>query len=302
MNLEICAFILMGMLFSSAKATPDRDTLFDSIRLDKEDTLTPEKTLELLEEYNLVDPDDEVMSSLLNLSKNHEEKCGFDEVQEIRYQIMQNLKDSESIKAYKRDQWQKLVAACKEVWKGVLIRDVASLLEEDRQRIKALKESILCNVDRPETNDNKTKGNCPSRYNYKRRFYDVGSRFPESIIPYFEQNIDHSVMKALAENNHKVLFNQDYQKLIGQLCSNVHNKMKKSRILYAIFEWEMDKSYVDDDEFVRDWLENLQVCKTITRKRDLSEELYLALKQKHVGFAEKIIKFFSGNRTAKDRK
>lgn len=296
MNLEIRAFILMSMLFCLAKATSDRDTLFDIICLDKDGTLTPEKTLELLEEYNSVDPHDEGMLKLLNLSKNHEQKCGFDEVQEIRYQNVQNQNDSESIKAYKKDQWEKLVSACKEVWKGVLDRDVASLSEKDRQRIKALKESILCNVDKG------TKGKCSSRYNYKRRFFDVGSRFSESIMPYFEKNIDHNVMKALTGNNHKVLFNQDYQKLIGQLCSNVNNKMKKSRILFAVFEWEGDKSYVDQDEFIRDWLENLQVCKTITRKQNLSEELYLALKEKHKGLLKSLASFFAGNRTNKDRK
>lgn len=282
--------------------TADERSLIDLIRLCRGQTkFTPEKTFQLLKEYTLVIPDDQEMLHLLNLGQNHEQKCDYKQVQEMELEIEKKRleEDSESIQDYKEYQWQKRIETCRGVWKKSLEAEVNNLSELDKQRMLALKNSVIDNVW---SDLRRIIRNLPASYNYRRHFDDCSTdQIVESMLPYFVQNLDHDVMQLLAGKDHKNLFRQEYSKLIEDVCHRVQSSTIRSSALYRLLETNNQYRLVDEDSFVRDWLESFAVCKVITRRESLGKfvtgGLYDALKKKYPkpGVGEIVRQCFNSN-------
>lgn len=296
MNYLVYSMLLINTLSYQVYAT-DKDALYELIFTDKDSDLAPERTLEVLQEYNYIDPSDKDVEYLLNLSKNHEEKCDHETVQKFRlekwadYFSFSRKMIPTKIKVYKEYQWEKWALACRESWKKNLEQELATLSEEDKEQVTAMKDSVFDNVQWREYKklEEQLGKPRPGRYNYKGKFFGVSTRkIADSMLPYFEKNIAHDLTLILA---HKSLFNQKYETLIKDVCFKVGSRMKLSHILYKLVIYESE-NYVDDDETVLNWLENLEVCEmvNISRNLDLSKHLRRALKLKYPGFGRKIFK------------
>lgn len=277
------ALVAINLLGSLAIAGPlsDRETLFDEIYLNERGPMTPGITLDKLEEYNMIDPDDKQVSRLISLSKYHKDKCGFERVREIRDEIesLYSAQDSTAIKKYKNYQWQKRFEVCKEVWKNDLKTEVDNLSELYRQQIKALKDSIFKNL--PKTKNDIMFKKDTSRYDFKNKFLDHNIvNIALSILPYFEGSIGDDAKQVAT---HEDIYNEHYHEIVEDLCYRVREQLHQPALVYQLFSYDRETN-LSDDEFVLDWLENLEVCKVIHRREKIiSRVLYKALKQKYPG-------------------
>lgn len=81
-----------------AYASHDKETLNALIKHDKEGRLEPDKTLELMKEYKELNPR---AGELLEFNEDHEKKCTFLKVQEMKYIVKFSPYDSQTLKAFK---------------------------------------------------------------------------------------------------------------------------------------------------------------------------------------------------------
>lgn len=300
LNFIARAVLLVSMLSSLVEATLDKETLVDLIHKDVERDLAPEKILEYLQEYNKIDPADEEIAELIELSRNQGEKCFnleffrdfYKHKRDDRFPKSRRM-ISGAIKSYKKDQWRKFVFTCKGVWGKTLEEDVESLTDEDRQQMLVLKHSIFDNIlcDEFMPSGARARGIKPSKPAYQNKFYDTSSKkISEAMVKYFEQSCSNHELKELSSSSDK--YRQKYGELVLDLCSRVRKQLERSSRFYELFVYT-DENFVDDDKFVTDWLESLEVCRVVSavkRRDDIPKYLRKELKVKHpgVGLVEKL--------------
>lgn len=222
------------------------------------------QTLELLKELRTLRPKDSLYSNLIGLSENHESKCDLQSVKDFQSQLNRKS-DSSSITFYKEDEWEKRCLACNDTWKGILQSSVSKLSSQDRELIDKLRESIM----------NSSSGGIKARY--KNLEKDV---FSSRIYPYFEENI------RLNENsdakNGETLFDSEYKRLVSDLCQNVLSNLKSSIEIYQWFIYEAKKNYFKKDNYIQDWLQNIEICQAVDGKSNsISRRLRKMFNEKH---------------------
>lgn len=227
---------------------------------------SPEKTLEYLKILLDLEPEDgQYLTRLIELSENHAEKC---DSSSIKAFFVLNQQDSKGIEAYKRHQWNNRKYACLETWKKNLATEVHTLTRDEVQLVNRLTHSVLQQL---------------SRSNYKLGFIQTGTReFSYGVLPYFVENNNHQVGELLKGQGHKHAYDDEYARLVTNLCSSFKSKLKNSIDLFELFIHVDQTNSVDDDQFIKHWLENIEVCRTVdSRKLPIQRELFKLLKEQY---------------------
>lgn len=256
-------------------------TLTSSLHQDEEKAyLESEKFLETLKEHDLRDPK---VSGLVKLSEDHESKCGILNLEEIIFLLDNYPHDSEKMKNFKRQQWNKRVAACKESWKKHLVDDVKTLTEDEAKLANSLKTNIKKSI--PDF-DCKTMANIDK----SKDFLNNG------VFSYFKQNIEHDLQQLIIGDNRKQLYKSDFAKLFTNLCGHVYIKLRRSMDYFELLENHPETGF-DNDEFVVNWVENFKICQLVMKKdKAISKSLNHLLKSKNPNpsVGDKIRNCFSG--------
>lgn len=251
----------------------DADTLEKLVFEDSSENiqLSPEEMVKYMDELRQLKPERSArLSSLIKLSGNHEEKCDLNSIAIFQFLLKNAPAESKGLRNYEEQEWAKRVSACKETWKSGLIEGVNTLAQDDQLRIMMLKKSIM------EANPGA---------DYKSKFLPIkSSQLATGILPYFEKNLQHKVDQLLHGRGHREIFETEYGRLVRNLCTSMEFNLKKSIELYKQFIYTDLHNTVDDDDFVHNWLENIEVCKTVTddsRPKEIRKEVYKLLKKKH---------------------
>lgn len=119
--------------------------------------------------------------------------------------------------------------------------------------------------------------------NYKSSFLEIGTaEFASGILPYFVKNIKYPIYKLLRGMGHEKLYKEEFQRLVLNLCESVEFEFKRTVGLFKLFIYTDESLFVDDDQSIKFWLENIEVCKTVnSRQIGIRRELYKLLKDKY---------------------
>lgn len=228
---------------------------------------SPEKTLEYLKKLRSLsdEGDGKHYSRMIGLSENHADKCDQPTIREFLVDFVLYPKGSKNMEVYYLCQWNQRKMACKETWKKLLQTQVRTLTPDEEKLVNQLTESVFQNV---------------AQSNYKSSFSWTGTlEFASGILPYFVENIKYPIKKLLKGRQHNKMYEDEFQRLVLNLCGSIESKFKESIELFKWFIYFDKSNYVDDDQSTKFWLENIEVCKRVNRtKLRFEKQLYRLLK------------------------
>lgn len=267
------AIVLISLYGLSGILAHNADTLERLIFEDSSENiqLSPEEMAKRMDELRQLKPEmSPRLSSLIELSRNHAEKCDLLSTKRFQFILNHAPAESKGLRNYEEQEWAKRVLTCKETWKKTLVDNVKTLARNDELRIMMLKKDIM---DRNPGLD------------YKSKFLQTElGQLARGILPYFENNLPCKVDQLLHGRGHKGLFETEYARLLKNVCRSIQFNLKQSIELYEEFIYKDFNNIVDDDDFVHNWLENIEVCKTVTddsRHREIRREVYKLMKKRH---------------------
>lgn len=248
-HLFLSTILLLGFALSASWADqsdqslgPGKDDpiykqLFDQL---KESNLEPSKSLELLKELekkcsSLTDDGSQRLklkvSNLIKISNVSDENCGKSHFLKILTKTEEN-KGSPNIIDYLHHYWLEQSGRCQSLLHETLERDLSELTEQERETLILLRDNILA-----ATNGKYRLG--------KLQTVDYRA-IRDGILKMMEQNLGPKLKpsdgtKAERRKN----FVEQFERIVGSVCSKIKQDFAKLTDLYDIFCDEMDATDVE---------------------------------------------------------
>lgn len=180
--------------------------------------------------------------------------CSLESVTKFRSMIdgVASRDDSLAVKKYKESLFKEREVVCQHYWKQKLEEAVKTLTEDEKDRMKILKEVVLTTV---------------ANSSIKNNLIFTGSKpFLDGLISFLEQRASHKIKTLLTGKSSRELFEGEFELVICDLCSKVQDKLSQQMEIYHMFVNSQSNSIVEKDDFTRDWLENIDICRVIESK------------------------------------
>lgn len=247
---------------------------FLTVEADEEE-IRAEKHLEVMKELASKLPEKYgIYKSLIELSENHSQKCDYKEILKFRQEVESIFYrgDSIDLKFYKTYQWKKRVLACRDFWKTNLKNEVETLNELDEKAVNAIKKAVIERMDK----ENRAVG-------YRGYFMGQGFAYAAGLTSYLEQIKVHEPKDWLQGKKGKHLLQKDIDEFIMKPCEDVREHLGTMKIYDTfVFSRYTSDNIVNGDEFLKNWLEAVGICKRIVDTREsFLGEIYKRLKEEN---------------------
>lgn len=269
--------VVLSVLKRPAASTNYLDTLYNRILSDDPQYgyLKHGESFEYLKEVRSLGPEDTTRLLVSSHSNDDNNGVGCD-ITNIDILVKQLLHSKDEDRDKKQQEWSQRVSKCKYDWRTNLKTEVLTLNCEEKWLIQSMTEEIMKVVAVGDSTNHQMT--LLSRIETS----EFASALVPYLVPYFEAHTHAKIDQFLdGRVKHGEIFQRECTKLLTDLCSSVKAKLGKSVKLFDLFIYESRVVYREDDEYIRDWLNRIEVCKIVhSRGESISKEAYKLLREK----------------------
>lgn len=261
LSFSICSFVLG---FSCGLLATINDTVLikrnwnevtEQIGAALKDTLGLTETLGRIKELSLVYKDglpervSRVLDRILEVSAISPDECNDEYLSEIAVLRNENLADFLLIKPFLKSNWNKQFEMCKGLILKEMEFEMGNLSESRRQQVRELQEDVI---------------DANNGVGLERKFLAVP--ISRGIFSFMRPRLQVSIKKIRDKQTGEVLFREEFNRIVLELCSDIENKINKTPSIFKLFVYYDELKQLDKTTI--DWIDYRETCDQILLDRE----------------------------------